>query len=131
MQISHLEGLENLDTLNISSNIIRKLENLACCPLLSTLICTNNKLDNIESIKHLAECKNIHTLDLQNNNISDPAILDVLKQIPNLKCLYLKGNPVVSNIKNYRKVLVSTLTELSYLDDRPVFDNERRTVEAW
>ncbi len=47
------------------------------------------------------------------------------------RCLYLKGNPVVSQIKNYRKALVAALPELRYLDDRPVFEDERRIVNAW
>lgn len=70
-EVSGLEEISNLDTLNISNNRISKLSNLACCPMLKTLICTNNKLDNVESIAHLAECTGLQTLDLQNNDISD------------------------------------------------------------
>lgn len=51
--------------------------------------------------------------------------------MPNLKCLYLRGNPVVRNISNYRKVLIANILTLTYLDDRPVTTNERRTAEAW
>jgi dynein assembly factor 1, axonemal len=48
-----------------------------------------------------------------------------------LRCLYLKGNPVVSAIKNYRKTIVAALPNLQYLDERPVFEDERRLVSAW
>ena len=130
-RISNLEGLPELNTLNISNNLIRKLEGLACCPVLETLIVSNNKLESIESVAHLAECCRIHTLDLQNNNISDPAVADIFKQMPELRCLYLKGNPVVTHMKNYRKTMIAAMPKLSYLDDRPVFEAERRTVEAW
>ncbi|KXZ45339.1 hypothetical protein GPECTOR_56g436 [Gonium pectorale] len=130
-KISGLEAVTNLDTLNISNNQISRLEGLSCCTSLRTLIATHNRLASLESIAHLAECKSLQTLDLQNNQLEDPAILDVLKQIPDLRCLYLKGNPVVSNIKNYRKVIIISIPTLTYLDDRPVFDNERRTAEAW
>ncbi len=123
--------MENLDTLNISNNQIAKLEGLSCCKSLRTLIATHNRLITLESVQHLADCTSLQTLDLQNNELADPAILDVLKQIPDLRCLYLKGNPVVSNIKNYRKVLITSIPSLTYLDDRPVFENERRTAEAW
>ncbi len=129
--IDGLEPLQNLDTLNISYNQIKQLSGLSCCPTLSTLICTNNQLSSVESLQHLAECKGLRTLDLQNNNISDPAVLDVLKQLPELRCLYLKGNPVVSNMKNYRKTVIAALPELTYLDERPVFEDERRLVNAW
>ena len=98
---------------------------------LTTLICANNQLSSLESIAHLAECKSLTTVDLQTNCLADPAILDVLKQMPNLKCLYLKGNPVVSTMKNYRKVMVAAIPGLGYLDERPVFEDERRMVNAW
>eukprot|EP00195_Chlamydomonas_chlamydogama_P005405 CAMPEP_0202891828 /NCGR_PEP_ID=MMETSP1392-20130828/1781_1 /ASSEMBLY_ACC=CAM_ASM_000868 /TAXON_ID=225041 /ORGANISM="Chlamydomonas chlamydogama, Strain SAG 11-48b" /LENGTH=445 /DNA_ID=CAMNT_0049575687 /DNA_START=22 /DNA_END=1359 /DNA_ORIENTATION=+ len=130
-RITDLEGLQNLDTINISNNLITKLENLSCCPVLRTLICTNNRLESVDSVAHLAECTALTTVDLQNNTLSDPAILDILKQLPELKCLYLKGNPVVSKMKNYRKTVIAALPTLTYLDDRPVFEQERRLVNAW
>lgn len=59
------------------------------------------------------------------------AALDILKQIPELKCLYLKGNPLVSTMKNYRKTVVNNMPFLTYLDERPVFEEERRLISAW
>jgi dynein assembly factor 1 len=41
------------------------------------------------------------------------------------------GNPVVKKIKNYRKTIVAKCKQLKYLDDRPVFEEERRRTEAW
>jgi hypothetical protein len=41
------------------------------------------------------------------------------------------GNPVISKIQSYRKVLVSRCKALTYLDDRPVFERERLTTNAW
>ena len=58
-------------------------------------------------------------------------ILDVLKGFPDLRCLYLKGNPAVSCIRNYRKAVIASIPTLTYLDDRPIFDAERRCAEAW
>jgi len=51
--------------------------------------------------------------------------------MPNLKVLYLMKNPVVKKIRNYRKTIISKIPSLRYLDDRPVFDDDRRYAEAW
>mmetsp|Transcript_6878 Transcript_6878/g.6180 ORF Transcript_6878/g.6180 Transcript_6878/m.6180 type:complete len:181 (+) Transcript_6878:140-682(+) len=51
--------------------------------------------------------------------------------MPDLRVLYLIGNPVVKLIKNYRKIIISKCKQLKYLDDRPVFDDERRRVTVW
>lgn len=41
------------------------------------------------------------------------------------------GEWLRSKIKHYRKTLISRIKTLTYLDDRPVFEEERRTAEAW
>lgn len=51
--------------------------------------------------------------------------------MPDLRVLYLQGNPVVKDIRHYRKIIIGRCKELRYLDDRPVFDDERRRVKAW
>ena len=129
--ISHLEGVPELDTINLCNNQLRSISNLSCCSKLQTLLATHNQLESLESVTHLLDCPSIVTLDLSNNNLSDPAVLEVFKQMPNLRCLYLKGNPFVSSVKNYRKSLIAAIPNLGYLDDRPVFEDERRLVMAW
>ena len=51
--------------------------------------------------------------------------------MPKLAVLYLQGNPVTKSIKNYRKVLITSIPTLKYLDDRPVFEEDRRASEAF
>jgi dynein assembly factor 1 len=130
--LSGLQQLPNLDTLNISSNGLDSLEHLQDCPLLSTLTAEHNHLSTLQGLQPLLQCTNLHTLDLQQNNIEDPAVVDaIIAHLPQLRCLHLKGNPVVSNIKSYRKVVISRCPNLTYLDDRPVQEDERRCCEAW
>jgi dynein assembly factor 1 len=55
----------------------------------------------------------------------------VLEKMPNLAVLYLQGNEVCKKIKNYRKTLITKIPTLKYLDDRPVFEEDRRFAEAF
>ena len=132
--------------------------------MLSSLQITHNRLQTAESIAELVYNKNLSVLDLTSNKLGDPEIVDVLCQLPKLAVLYLQGNPIRSNIPNYRKVgrwpsawadkttfpspyqldwwlsgrsnalsqtMINKIPSLRYLDDRPVFDKERRLAEAW
>jgi len=51
--------------------------------------------------------------------------------MPNLAVLYLQGNECTKKIHNYRKTLISRIPTLKYLDDRPVFEEDRRFAEAF
>ena len=56
---------------------------------------------------------------------------EVIYKLPNLRVLYLQNNPVIKNITNYRKTVISKIPTLTYLDDRPVFKEDRRNAEAF
>ena len=130
-EISHIDMLEELCHLNVSGNRLTSLSNLNRLLKLDTLLAANNRLATCESIEHLRLCKSITVLDVQRNKLDDVEILEVFKDMPNLSCLYLQGNPVVNKIRNYRKNLIAMLPNLKYLDDRPVFENDRRCAEAF
>lgn len=54
--------------------------------------------------------------------------------MPNLKVLYLQNNGVSKGgnaIQSYRKTVISKIKPLRYLDDRPVFEDDRRHAEAF
>merc|ERR1719336_3415313 len=51
--------------------------------------------------------------------------------MPELRVLYLKGNPCTKRISNYRKTTTVVCKELKYLDDRPVFPEDRRAADAF
>nr|CAG4712191.1 unnamed protein product [Naegleria fowleri] len=130
-KIENLENLTNLQTLNLANNHISVVENLETCTQLETLNLGNNKISNIESLNMLCKLPRLSVLDLSSNQITDPEIVNILSKIPSLSVLYLKGNPVVSSLRNYRKVLISSIPKLNYLDERPVSPDERRCVQAW
>ena len=52
-------------------------------------------------------------------------------KMPNLAVVYLQNNQFNKKIAHYRKSLISKMSNLKYIDDKPVFDDERRYAEAW
>ena len=130
-KIKGLDSQADLDTLNLSTNYITKIENLSQCTKISSLVLSNNRLATVDDIEHVLLLPSLQTLDIQNNKIDDPLVVDIVSQLPDLRVLYLQGNPVVKKVPHYRKCLIYKCKNLKYLDDRPVFDEERRRVNAW
>lgn len=54
-------------------------------------------------------------------------------KMPKLKVLYMQNNEVCkgNRIPGYRKTVIAKVTTLTYLDDRPVFEEDRRHAEAY
>ncbi|CAM9955118.1 unnamed protein product, partial [Phaeothamnion confervicola] len=130
-KIENLDALVELDTLNLTRNYVKKIEGLDKLPKLTTLLLGHNVLKMADDVRHILQCSSLQTLDLQHNHIEDPAVVDVVAAMPGLRVLYLMGNPVMKEIKHYRKTVVSRCPCLKYLDDRPVFDDERKRCAAW
>jgi dynein assembly factor 1 len=132
-RISGLENTLDLWSINLSENFIEKIENISHLRRLNTLTIAKNRIGwkGLGDYLHLKDTC-IATLDIQDNAISDPEVLpEVLCKMQDLKVLYLKGNPVVKLIPHYRKTVIAAIPQLKYLDDRPVFDDDRRLAEAF
>lgn len=134
--IKKIEGLENctdLWNLNLSSNFIERIEGLSNCRKLNTLTIAKNKIgiNGMHDVIELLDT-NVSSVDIQDNKIWDPDVVpEVFMRMADLRVLYLKGNPCSKKIPNYRKSLTAYCTELRYLDDRPVFEEDRRASEAF
>ena len=87
---------------------------------------------DIQSLKGLLDRPNLTCIDLSDNELKDPEIVSqIFEKLRDLRVLYLSNNPVTRNIRNYRKYMISKLPQLTYLDDKPVFTNDRRKAEAF
>ena len=129
--IENLECCPQMATLQLSNNMIKTISGLSSLHSLSTLQIANNCLETADDLRHLLEVPTLNVLDLQNNKLDDPAIFDVLSAMPVLAVLQLTGNPIVPKTTQYRRNTIAKCKALSYLDDRPVFEEERKAVEAW
>nr|CCC91238.1 conserved hypothetical protein [Trypanosoma congolense IL3000] len=102
------------------------------CSSLRTLNIASNYLNSVSEIMQLLCYKNLSVLDLSNNLLEDgESVLLVLERLKRLRSLKLSGNPLVRTLPRYRKTVLARCGRLLHLDDRPVFDAERRLVTAW
>jgi dynein assembly factor 1 len=136
--IKKMEGLETLAglyNLNLTDNLIESIEGLSKCTKLNTLQLKRNRIgekNGLNDVKGLLECPSIAVLDISENRIEDENILgEVFEKMPNLGVLYTQGNNFCKKIPHYRKTMIAKLTQLKYLDDRPVFPEDRRFAEAF
>ncbi|XP_046813467.1 gelsolin-related protein of 125 kDa [Vespa crabro] len=130
-KIENLEYLTKLDTLNLSYNMITKIENLDSLKFLNTLNLSYNYLQSSTDIEHLRLLEYLSILDISHNRIDTFDIVDILGDMKSLRVITLTGNPVLKNIKMYRKTMILKCKNLHYLDDRPVFPRDRACAEAW
>jgi len=132
--LKRIQGLNHtplLASLQISNNFIPRIENLSGLQHLSTLQISNNALTTADDLRHLLECPSLAVLDVQNNKLEEPEVIDIFEAMPQLAVLQCQGNPFIPMVTSYRKTVVSRCKTLTYLDDRPVFEEERMATEAW
>eukprot|EP00697_Spironema_sp_BW2_P008675 gnl/Spiro4/23336_TR11545_c0_g1_i1.p1 gnl/Spiro4/23336_TR11545_c0_g1~~gnl/Spiro4/23336_TR11545_c0_g1_i1.p1 ORF type:complete len:345 (-),score=93.48 gnl/Spiro4/23336_TR11545_c0_g1_i1:84-1079(-) len=130
-KIENLECLPDLDTLALGYNFLSKIEGLEGLTKLNTLQLDHNTITTPDDLSGILLCQSLRILDLSYNKIEDPAVVDILAQMTNLRVLNLMGNKVMSKVDNYRRVLTHRCRELTYLDDRPISEQDRRLVAAW
>ena len=114
-KIENVNHLKELHYLNLNDNYITTIENLNDMPNLGTLQIKKNRIgkNGISDVIGLLDVPSISVLDISDNAIDDPETIDqVFVKMPNLAVLYLKGNPVVKKIKNYKKTLIAKMPGL-------------------
>lgn len=132
-KIEGLDSLKLLSNLNLSENCISVVENLGNLPQLTNLQLKHNRIGihGLEDLFGLRELKSISVVDLSENRIEEPEVKEILQDLTTMRVLYLQGNGCVRKIPHYRKTLINSFKDLRYLDDKPVFEDERRFAEAF
>lgn len=132
-KIENLEQNTNIVILNLSGNKIKVIENISCLPKLENFYIEKNEIKTADDIKDIVGCKSLTLLDIQSNQIDEKGeeIIDMLSKAPQLRVLYFKGNDVIRSIVNYRRQMIVKLTHLTYLDDRPVREEDRVGAKAY
>lgn len=133
-KIENIEELVNLNTLNLSDNNIKKIENLRFNKKLNSLLLKRNKIGfeegDLDGLLELSPT--VTVIDISDNKINDADIIDkYLIHIAGLKVLYMFGNECARKIPHYRKTLTYKLQQLRYIDDKPIFEDEKRFAIAF
>lgn len=114
--------------------MIEKVEGFDKLTKLSNVQLKRNRIgsNGIEDTIGLLDCPSISALDISDNKITDEAFLpEVLMKMPNMAVVYMQNNEFTKKISHYRKTIITKIPTIKYIDDKPVFEDERRFAEAW
>eukprot|EP00741_Cyanophora_paradoxa_P011210 tig00020554_g10830.t1 len=142
---SRLSAITHLD---LHGNSIRRIENLAACTALRTLILSFNEIQKIEGISELVQLTRLdlsfnavrrveglktltqlQSLNLRNNNLYRIEDINLLrKHVSQLTELNLLYNPVC-DVKSYRSLVLRRLPLLLSFDETTITDQDRAAAE--
>lgn len=140
-----LHALTRLERLDLSHNLIARIENTEHCYNLSYLNLGHNRIEAVNAINlvlgnvsvlilrdnwlssmlGLEKLFNLRRLDLSNNRLSDLTELRDLGSLPVLEQLWLARNPLTAGA-GYRSAVFCAFQQDLVLDGRSPTDSERR-----
>ncbi|KIM28948.1 hypothetical protein M408DRAFT_125638 [Serendipita vermifera MAFF 305830] len=127
LQIPAIENLgaarDQHDALDLTDNSLTVLSNLPLSRRLKTLHLSNNRIAALSPNLHVS-CPNLTTLILTNNNVQQLGDLEPLQHMRYLTYLSLLGNPVRER-KYYREWMVWRCKALRVLDFIRIRERER------
>ncbi|EDW73833.1 uncharacterized protein Dwil_GK19667 [Drosophila willistoni] len=129
-QIENLGAtLDQFDTIDLSDNDLRKLDNLPHLPRLKCLLLNNNRILRInEGLGEVAP--NLTSIILTGNNLQELCDLEPLTGFKKLDTICLLINPV-STKPNYREFMAHKFPQLRLLDFRKIKQKDRQDAEEF
>ena len=126
LKITEIENLilskNQFDTIDLTSNDLKKLENLT---RLKNLLVSNNNISKVDPSLGL-KLPSLKTLVLTNNDLKELGDIQ-LSHFKNLQVLVLLGNPL-SKLLHYREYMINNLESLNVLDYIKVTPEERKVA---
>jgi len=110
--------LDQFDAIDFSDNDIRKLDGFPLLVRLKTLYMNNNRVSRIADDLH-ESIPNLSTLVMTNNHIQELGDIEPLAAFKRLECLSLLNNPITTK-KHYRHYVIHKLPNVRVLDFRRV-----------
>jgi dynein assembly factor 1 len=126
-----LDELTDLETLVLSSNYIKKIENLSRLTKLHTLELDHNVISQAENLRGLLEVPSLGVLNLSHNKLETEEFFPIVTQLQALNLFKFEGNPIARTMPQYRRRFLSAVPNLKYLDDMPATEAEVRLAKAW
>ncbi|VDM98341.1 unnamed protein product [Thelazia callipaeda] len=115
---------DQFDTIDLTDNDIRKLENIPLLKRLSTLLMHNNRVQQI--MPNIGEVlPSLRTLALTNNNLCELGDIDPLSTCKKLEYLTLIGNPLTHK-PQYRSYVIYKVPSVRVLDFKRIRLAERQ-----
>uniref|UniRef100_A0A915AIZ6 Probable U2 small nuclear ribonucleoprotein A' n=1 Tax=Parascaris univalens TaxID=6257 RepID=A0A915AIZ6_PARUN len=119
---------DQFDTIDLTDNDIRKLDNIPLLKRLSALLMHNNRVQQI--MPNLGEVlPSLRTLALTNNNLCELGDIDPLATCKKLEYLTLIGNPVTHK-PQYRLYVIYKVPSVRVLDFKRVRLSERQQAAS-
>ena len=119
--------LDQFDAIDFSDNDIRKLDGFPLLVRLKTLYLNNNRISRIADDLH-ESIPNLSSLILTNNHIQELGDIEPLVPFKRLECISLLNNPITTK-KHYRHYVIHKLPNVRVLDFRRVRLRERNEAK--
>jgi hypothetical protein len=122
-----LEGVPYLEEIYLGGNLITEITGLTSPNSLRVLKLENNKISQLVDISGLEK---LEIFDLSNNALSEDVTIESFRSFlefslpQGLLQLYLSPNAFIGRIRNYRRLIVSTVEGLCFLDNSFVTPEE-------
>ncbi|KJE89768.1 small nuclear ribonucleoprotein polypeptide A' [Capsaspora owczarzaki ATCC 30864] len=134
MRRNAIEIIENLgttndqfDTIDLSDNLIRKIDGFPQFKRLKTLLLNNNRVSKIASDLHQS-LPNLEELALIGNSLQELGDIEPLKFFPKLRRLVLLQNNITTSSPQYRSYVIYKLPQLTVLDFQKIKKKEREVA---